>query len=81
MANYIYKVGTSKQASDYVIITRYLINHIRKSFEFGDDIGQALDTRTEFMVPRPTLQQSTATVDTDKERENKEHQFVLASSS
>jgi hypothetical protein len=56
-----YYLGSAKQASDYEMTTEFLINYIIKTFEYGNDIGQAL---TELEYPdhdswRPTMQQST----------------------
>ena len=36
-----YLVGSVKQASDYETTTEYLINHIKKVFDYGNDIGTA----------------------------------------
>ena len=33
---------SAKQASDYELMIEFLINHIKKTFEFGKDIGTAL---------------------------------------
>ena len=38
LADYIYQTGSNKQASDYTVITQFLINHIRKNYDNGDDI-------------------------------------------
>jgi hypothetical protein len=43
--DYVYYIGSAKQASDFVVITKYLINHIRKTYRCGDDIGTALEER------------------------------------
>ena len=43
LQDYTYYVGSSKQASDYHTITKYLMNHIRKTFPNGDDIANALE--------------------------------------
>jgi hypothetical protein len=41
--DYNYYLGSAKQASDYEMTTKYLIiNYIAKTFEYGNDIGQAL---------------------------------------
>ena len=42
LSDYNYYVGSAKQASDYESTTEFLINHIKKTFEFGNDIGSAL---------------------------------------
>jgi hypothetical protein len=40
--DYNYYLGSAKQASNYEMTTEYLINYIIKTFENGNDIGQAL---------------------------------------
>ena len=65
--DYMYYLGSARQASDYEKTTEYLINHIKKSFNFGNDIGTALEELQEHdMTPHhPKLEFSTST-DTDK---------------
>ena len=41
--DYVYYIGSAKQASDFVIVTKYLLNHIRKTYTFGDDVADALE--------------------------------------
>jgi hypothetical protein len=36
-------LGLAKQASDYETTTHFLTNHINKTYEYGNDIGIALD--------------------------------------
>ena len=43
VVDYIYYLGSAKQASDYENTTEYLINHIRETFTYGNDIGTALE--------------------------------------
>jgi len=43
----IYYLGSSKQASDYEATTEFLINYIKKSFNYGMDIGMVLETLQE----------------------------------
>ena len=56
VADHIYAIGSDKQASDYSVITAFIVNHIRKTFEYGDGIGDALESRTETVFAAPTLQ-------------------------
>ena len=60
LSDYIYMIGSSKAASDYSVITDYLINHIRKTFTNGEDIVRALEERAEIdlMQEMPQLIQS-----------------------
>ena len=56
LADHNYSIGSAKQASDYSVITQFIINHVRKTFEFGDDIGDALETRKEVTLAVPKLE-------------------------
>jgi hypothetical protein len=37
--DYNYYLGSAKQASDYEMTTDFLINYIKKTFDYGSDIG------------------------------------------
>ena len=39
--NYFY-VGSSTQASDYEVTANFVINHIKKTYDYGKDIGDVL---------------------------------------
>jgi hypothetical protein len=39
----IYYLGSARQAADYGKTTVFLINRIKKKFNFGNDIGTALE--------------------------------------
>jgi hypothetical protein len=41
--DYQYFLGSTKQASDYESTTSYLINHIKKTYNYGNDIATALE--------------------------------------
>jgi hypothetical protein len=43
----IYYLGSAKQAADYESTTEFLFNHIKKTFNFGGDIGTVLETLEE----------------------------------
>ena len=43
VTDFNYYLGSSKQASDYETTTEFLINHIKKLNDYGNDIGTALD--------------------------------------
>jgi hypothetical protein len=38
-----YYLGSARQASDYETTTEFLINHIKKLYDYGNDIGTALE--------------------------------------
>ena len=67
---HVYQIGSAKQASDFVIVTKFLINHIRKTYRYGDDIGQALEKRVtfDFTQERPKLSYSSSTDATKKQQ-------------
>ena len=46
-SDFTYYLGSAQQASDYEIATEFFINFIKKTYDYGNDIGQALDTLTE----------------------------------
>jgi uncharacterized phage-associated protein len=51
-----------RQALDYETITKFLINYIEKTFDYGSDSGQALKELKEADTDpwKPTLNQSSA---------------------
>ena len=48
LADHQYYLGSAKQASDYVTVTEFIINHIRVTFTNGGDIGEALEKLEKF---------------------------------
>jgi hypothetical protein len=57
LSNYVYYLGSAKQAADYETTTKYLINHIKKTFPFGNDIATALEDLENYNIEqrKPTL--------------------------
>jgi hypothetical protein len=45
LGDHIYYVGEARQASNFSVITDFIINHIRQTFKYGNDIANALDDR------------------------------------
>jgi hypothetical protein len=78
MADYIYYIESSKQASDYVVVTKYLINFIQKTYIYGEDIGKALESRVplDFATLMPILQLSTSEETSDRDRENEQFKML-----
>ena len=66
--DYKYATGTAKQAGDYNKITNYLILHIRKTYENGGDVADAIENQEplNFNSSAPKLKISTTlmTIDT-----------------
>ena len=48
IADYVYHTGTAKNASDYPVITAYLVNFIKKNYVNGEDIGTALEMQEQY---------------------------------
>jgi hypothetical protein len=71
LADYVFCLGTSKQASDFELVSQYKINHIRKEYINGDDIGDALEDRQDVDLngfkPRLELSQEQDDIARDKE--------------
>ena len=67
----------AKQASDYETTTEYLINLIKKVFDFGNDIGTALELLEPMSTSawKPRKQVSLATTDEDHSAENRQYEI------
>ena len=76
LADHVYSIGSAKQASEYSIITQFIINHIRKSFEFGDDIGDALENGKDITLEPPKLK-VVAKDATNKELEERQNEYLF----
>jgi hypothetical protein len=63
IVDYNYYLGSAKQASDYETTTEYLINYIKKTYDYGNDIGTALKNfeAVDINPWRPSMQASVAT--------------------
>jgi hypothetical protein len=57
LADNIYYLGAAKQVADYETTTEFLVNYIKKIYNFGSYIGTALDQLQEFDTTtlKPTL--------------------------
>jgi hypothetical protein len=73
----IYYLGSAKQAADYETTTDYLINHIKKTFHFGNDIGTAPEELKDYdMDPHHPGLRTSISADADtKEAENKQNEI------
>ena len=74
LSDYTYYVGSAKQASDYVTVTNFLINYVRRTYTKGEDIANALEKLEEvdFTTLEPVMKQSSSSDAAVKERENKQ---------
>ena len=75
LTDYIYTLG--KQSVDYEIVTKFLILHIRKNFNNGDDIGNALENLQEVQFTSPTLVMSSSEDRDMKLREDKQNDMIF----
>ena len=71
----MYYVGSAKQASDFITVTNFLINHMKRTYKKGIDIGNALEKREEmdFTPFAPTQLASTSEDEDTKTRENAQY--------
>ena len=42
LEGYEHHIGLSKQASDFEVTTKFIINHIQETFDGGKDVSEAL---------------------------------------
>eukprot|EP00957_Ditylum_brightwellii_P202236 15329226-Ditylum_brightwellii.AAC.1 len=70
----VFYIGSSKQASDFKMTYKYVINHIKMTFERGNDIAEMLRNlrRPDLSHWRPTLSVSTNANADVKSQENKQ---------
>jgi hypothetical protein len=75
--DYFFYVGSSKQASDFETTSKFLINYVKKTFDRGNDVVEALRRLTpeDTELWKPTLQFSTATDDTTRKQEDRQHEL------
>lgn len=74
LQDYQYYLGSAKQASDYEATTSYLINQIKKTYAYGNDIATALDRlqHVDLSPFKPTLQSSQSKDEDIKALENEQ---------
>ena len=77
MSDHVYYLGSARQAADYETTTQYLINHIRKTYSMGDDIGKCLETLTEVDLSsfKPTMEISTDADPTIKAGQDRQYEI------
>ena len=75
LADHVYTIGSAKQASDCSVITQFIINHIRKMFEFGNHIEDVLEIQKEVTLAAPKLK-AVAENSKNKELKAKENKFL-----
>ena len=75
--DWTYYIGSAKQASDYEAITDFLINQIKETYEFGNDIAMAIVNQEPVKTDswRPTLQKSSNSDPDSKDAENEQYKM------
>lgn len=48
LEDYVHTLGNPNQASDYTIVTKFLVNHIRQEYRHGEDIAWALEHKQDY---------------------------------
>ena len=78
LADHVFYIGSAKQASDYIVVSQFVINHIKKTFEYGEDIGKALEDREDVDLTQlmPTLYISKSSDESLKVRENRQYEML-----
>jgi hypothetical protein len=75
--DYFFYVGSNKQASDFETTSEFLINHVKKTFDRGNDVAEALRTliKEDTDVWKPSLKFSTQVDTGDKAQENRQYEL------
>ena len=78
--DYMFYIGLNKQASDFHTVSKFVINHICKTFMNGDDIANALEQNKVADVDswRPMLKVSTSQDSAVKDQENEEFKLIFS---
>ena len=77
LKDFNYCLGTSRQATEYEMTTEFIKNHIKKEFDYGNDIATALDNLQEFRITdlKPILLISDDEDESIRSQENKQYEF------
>ncbi|MGL6008756.1 MAG: hypothetical protein ACRC1D_04795, partial [Culicoidibacterales bacterium] len=77
ITDYNYHLGSAKQASDYETATEFLINYIKKVYDYGNDIGSMLETLEpiDTLSWKPTMRFSQN--ETESIQKNEDRQFEI----
>ena len=77
--DYLFYVGTSKQAADYENTAEFIINHVKRTFDRGNDIAEMLRNCIKPNTDnwKPNLQISTSTDADIKTRKDKEFAMIF----
>ena len=50
LSDHICYLGSAKQAADFGTTTEFILNHIKKTFNFGNDIATAIDNEQPYSI-------------------------------
>ena len=68
LADHVYYVGSARQASDYVTVTHFLVNHIKQNYDKGQDIAKALEDLEDIDFDKIEPKMKTS-AETDKDKQ------------
>ena len=79
LEDYRYDIGSSKNGSEYVSTTKFIIHHIATTFDEADDIATALSDGKDFDLDavRPSLQVSLSKDSEVQKRETRQFELVF----
>jgi hypothetical protein len=77
LKDFNYCLGTSQQATEFEMTTEFIKNHIKKEFDYGNNIATALDNLQEFRITdlKPILLISDGEDESIRSQENKQYEF------
>ena len=75
--DYLFYVGTSKQASDFEISSEFIINYIKQTFKRGNNIAESLQTLSLQDTDKWKPKQEDSKETDKKKRDNENKQFEL----
>ena len=83
LEDYVFYLGSSKQASDYETTAEYLINHIQETYDYGEDIAESLYSLqdVDLSVHKPKLQVSSNKDENKREAEDKQYEIEFKENS
>jgi hypothetical protein len=76
---HIFIIVSSKQASEFDLVSQFIINHIRKEYEDSNNVGDALEDRKEvdFSQFKPGLQFSQDQDQITRDKEDQENEKIF----
>ena len=77
LEDYEFHLGSSKQASDFEVTSKFIINHVQENFDSGKDIAESLRMMNGQNIAKwkPTMAVSTSEDVSTGDRENREFEL------